>query len=250
MREMIAMLDGLGDLGSYRMEVVSPSQGANYQGGSSWAPGLPTYPSSNGLAGAQRGLADVVYDAISPSQGANYQGGSSWAPGLPLYPSSHGLAEYMASLSPEERRMMARDVVSASQGANYSGGSSWAPGLPTYPSSSGLAAPMSPRMEWRVFLRTKAADIKRADRLQRLSRAMMMLWSRAAPFCYQPPAAPPSPSLPPVSDLRSLERALAAYKAHVMAMSALYGRYISSCTSIPPATVRNMRAAMRMASEA
>lgn len=249
MREMIAMLDGLGDLGAMSREAVSASQGGNYSGGSSWAPGLPTYPSSNGLAG-MRGLADVVYDAISPSQGANYQGGSSWAPGLPLYPSSHGLAEYMSALPPEERRMLARTVISPGSGELYQGGSSWAPGLPTYPSSNGLAASMNPRMEWRVFLKTKAADIARGDRLQRLSRAMTALWRHASQFCYEPPRMPAPPSLPPVSDVRSLARAIAAYKAHVMAMSALFARFIGSCTSIPPATVRNLRESMRLAAGA
>ncbi len=130
--DMIAVLDGIG---------IDPSAsgGANYSGGSSWASGFPTYPSSEGLAGymdAFDGLSGFQADAVNPSAsgGANYSGGSSWAPGFPTYPSSEGLA-----MAPQGYDV-SRVNPSASGGANYSGGSSWAPGFPTYPSTNGLAA--------------------------------------------------------------------------------------------------------------
>jgi hypothetical protein len=130
--DMIAVLDGIG---------IDPSAsgGANYSGGSSWASGFPTYPSSEGLAGymdAFDGLSGFQADAVNPSAsgGANYSGGSSWAPGFPTYPSSEGLA-----MAPQGYDV-SRVNPSASGGANYSGGSSWAPGFPTYPSTNGLAS--------------------------------------------------------------------------------------------------------------
>jgi hypothetical protein len=142
MRDVIAVLDGMN---------VSASAGGNYSGGSSWAAGFPTMPSSEGLAAlndspalaeylgmlASNGNGYVAQRMMNPSAsaGGNYSGGSSWAAGFPTYPSSQGLAS-MAPMGYEVTRMNP----SASGGANYSGGSSWAAGFPTYPSSEGLAA--------------------------------------------------------------------------------------------------------------
>ena len=127
MRDVIAVLDGLN---------VSASGGANYSGGSSWAPGFPTTPSSEGLAGYLAAFSGNGYVAErmnpSPSNGGNYSGGSSWAAGFPTATTSQGLA--MAGYE------VTRLNPSASGGANYSGGSSWAPGFPTTPSSEGLAS--------------------------------------------------------------------------------------------------------------
>jgi hypothetical protein len=139
MRDVIAVLDGLNP---------SPSAGGNYSGGSSWAGGFPTYPSSEGLAGGA-GLSEYLGILAggegsgfvaertnlnpSASKGGNYGGGSSWAAGFPTYQSSEGLASIGYDVTRERRNP------SASEGANYSGGSSWAPGFPTYPSSEGLA---------------------------------------------------------------------------------------------------------------
>lgn len=89
-----------------RRNVLDASEGGNYSGGSSYAPGLPLLPSSVGLAG----LADsdlINYSKITnvlppkknvvdPSGGANYTGGSSYAPGMPLVVSGDpGLAAMM-----------------------------------------------------------------------------------------------------------------------------------------------------------
>jgi hypothetical protein len=133
MRDTIAVLDGINP---------SASGGANYGGGSSWAPGFPTMPSSEGLAGylAAFEVSSFRADAVNPSAsgGANYGGGSSWAPGFPTMPSSEGLAAAPAGYE------ITRVNPSASGGANYSGGSSWAPGFPTYPSILGALYPGKP----------------------------------------------------------------------------------------------------------
>jgi hypothetical protein len=119
--EQIAVLDGLGALdpsdgrlgqqrarvAQYarqvrpnvlrRRHVLDASEGGNYSGGSSYAPGLPLLPSSVGLAGlrglrAIPGVLPTRRHVIDYSGGAQYSGGSSYAPGLPLLPSSAGLA--------------------------------------------------------------------------------------------------------------------------------------------------------------
>lgn len=166
--ESIAILDGFdlssietGDGVTMRRNVIDPSDGANYGGGSSFAPGLPLMPSTVGLAGcAGCGSADSdlsgVFAAldpnvtqrrnvIDPSGGANYGGGSSFAPGLPLMPSTVGLADmdpvmlaYM-NAGPGPNVVSQRNVVDPSHGANYTGGSSFAPGMPLMVSSAGLA---------------------------------------------------------------------------------------------------------------
>jgi len=74
-----------------RTNVLDASEGGNYSGGSSYAPGLPLLPSSIGLAGIP-GVLPPKRFVIDPSGGANYSGGSSYAPGMPLLPSSAGLA--------------------------------------------------------------------------------------------------------------------------------------------------------------
>lgn len=130
MRDVIAVLDGLN---------VSASGGGNYSGGSSWAAGFPTTPSSEGLAGylaAFSGGSGYVAERMnpSPSNGGNYSGGSSWAAGFPTATTSQGLANVGYEVT------RTRLNPSASGGANYSGGSSWAAGFPTSPSSEGLAS--------------------------------------------------------------------------------------------------------------
>jgi hypothetical protein len=74
-----------------RMNVLDASAGANYSGGSSFAPGLPLLPSTVGLA-AIPGVLPERFNVINPSQGANYSGGSSWTGGMPLVSSNSGLA--------------------------------------------------------------------------------------------------------------------------------------------------------------
>lgn len=153
-----------------RAGVVDASAGANYSGGSSYAPGLPLMPSTTGLAGClscggapDSAMADLEAmdlrvrqtlpgvqnrsGVVDASAGGNYSGGSSYAPGLPLMPSSAGLAaalDAVANMSLAVRQVMPgvqtrSGVVDASAGANYSGGSSYAPGLPLMPSTTGLA---------------------------------------------------------------------------------------------------------------
>lgn len=77
-----------------RRNVLDASEGANYSGGSSYAPRLPLLPSSVGLAGFGNipNVLPMRRNVIDPSGGANYTGGSDWVPGLPLIASSAGLA--------------------------------------------------------------------------------------------------------------------------------------------------------------
>lgn len=75
-----------------RTNVIDPSGGANYSGGSSYAERLPLMPSSIGLAGIPSVL-PPKRNVIDPSGGANYTGGSSYAPRMPLMLSSAGLAD-------------------------------------------------------------------------------------------------------------------------------------------------------------
>ena len=75
-----------------RRNVIDPSEGGTYGGGSSWAPGLPTMPSAVGLAGIASGVLPPRKNVIDPSGGALYTGGSSWTGGIPLTPSNAGLA--------------------------------------------------------------------------------------------------------------------------------------------------------------
>lgn len=96
-----------------RRNVIDPSAGANYGGGSSFSPGMPLVTSTIGLADMEPGMdpgldADLVNymnatnpalpnvsyrkNVIDPSDGM-YSGGSSFAPGMPLLVSSAGLAE-------------------------------------------------------------------------------------------------------------------------------------------------------------
>ena len=174
-----------------RRNVIDGSEGANYSGGSSSAPGiLPLMPSSVGLASdlADKDLLNYLRttstlpprtDVIDPSIGANYTGGSSAVPqDIPLMPSSVGLAgcaggcgcydgvplsdidlAFGSLIEIEDVRIgrtpatgaeyakrvgssleIRRNVVDPSEGANYSGGSSSVPEyIPLMPSSVGLA---------------------------------------------------------------------------------------------------------------
>ena len=162
----IAVLEGLeGPIPSFftTQDVLDASSGANFSGGSSFAPGLPLLPSNAGLAETYdfEGLGVIpsfytTQDVLDPSSGANYGGGSSFAPGLPLLPSNAGLAETYdgipleaidghygstmgLSAAPIPSFFTTQDVLDASSGANFSGGSSFAPGLPLLPSNAGLA---------------------------------------------------------------------------------------------------------------
>jgi hypothetical protein len=163
----IAVLEGLeGPIPSFftTQDVIDASSGANFSGGSSFAPGLPLLPSNAGLAETYdfEGLEGSIpsffttQDVLDASSGANFSGGSSFAPGLPLLPSNAGLAESYdgipleasdghygstmgLSAAPIPSFFTTQDVLDASSGANYSGGSSFAPGLPLLPSNAGLA---------------------------------------------------------------------------------------------------------------
>jgi hypothetical protein len=107
-----------------RRDVIDPSDGANYGGGSSYAERLPLLPSSIGLAqlppqvvvgaaapfvapwlfGRRRGLGNIPgvlptrHHVVDYSQGANYSGGSSYAERLPLLPSNAGLVGLATAL--------------------------------------------------------------------------------------------------------------------------------------------------------
>lgn len=172
-----------------RRDVIDPSEGGNYSGGSSAVPRfIPLMPSSVGLASdlADKDLLNYMKSTgslpprtqvISPSEGGNYSGGSSAYPqDIPLMPSSVGLAAcaggcyegvpigaldgvFGSTLEIQDGRIgrtpatgeeyadritsgfeIRRDVIDPSEGANYSGGSSAVPRyLPLMPSSVGLA---------------------------------------------------------------------------------------------------------------
>jgi hypothetical protein len=157
----IAVLDGLDALPGYqsRVNVIDPSEGANYGGGSDYYPGSPLVTSNSGLAGADddlmRGYMSRT-NVIDPSEGANYGGGSDYYPGGPLTPSNAGLAgcyegcglndidraygstmEAAPVSSPNYRSRV--NVIDPSEGANYTGGSDYSPGMPLITSNSGLA---------------------------------------------------------------------------------------------------------------
>jgi len=84
-----------------RRNVIDAGEGALYQGGSSYAPGLPLMPSSVGLADADLISYSRVTNVLPPrrnvinlSQGANYSGGSNYSAGMPLVTSGDaGLAD-------------------------------------------------------------------------------------------------------------------------------------------------------------
>lgn len=141
------------------MNVIDPSGGANYTGGSDWTPGMPLTVSSAGLAAALiqggYGRAGLGASFIQGGYGRAGLGQTNSAADEDLA----GLAE-MAELSralgdgrisqtraqvDEYGRaimpgVLARsNVIDASDGGNYSGGSAYAPGLPLLPSSVGLA---------------------------------------------------------------------------------------------------------------
>lgn len=80
-----------GIIATRRRNVIDASGGANYSGGSSYAPRLPLLPSTVGLAAIPSVLPPRT-NVINPSQGANYSGGSSWTGGMPLISSNSGLA--------------------------------------------------------------------------------------------------------------------------------------------------------------
>lgn len=104
-----------------RRNVIDPSEGANYTGGSSSAPMVPLMPSSVGLAGLGQNIPPQVYaGAAAPFV----------APYLRRLP---GMGNIPGVLPTRQH------VIDYSGGAQYSGGSSWVPGLPLTPSSAGLA---------------------------------------------------------------------------------------------------------------
>ena len=128
MRDMIAMLDGLG---SYTAETVTPGDGQNFTGGATWAPGFPTLVSGPyGLAG---GIGAYDVETVTPGDGQNFTGGATWAPGFPtLVSGPYGLAGAGPSYSVE--------TVTPGAGQNFTGGAAWAPGFPTLVSGAyGLA---------------------------------------------------------------------------------------------------------------
>ena len=92
---------------------IDPSDGANYQGGSTYPDiaALPLLPSSNGLASYMAAFGAVTID---PSDGANYKGGSSYpdnAP-LPLLTSTVGLADaFLEAVGAKKRISTSGDML-------------------------------------------------------------------------------------------------------------------------------------------
>jgi len=179
--EEIAVLDGLDDLGTLdgqsgyrsRVNVLDPTEGANYTGGSDWSPGMPLVMSNAGLADADLAAFSVQtgmprpageqrprFNVLDPSEGADYTGGSNWTAGMPLVLSNAGLAadsyadgtydgmplsadfdeHYGSSMDTLEGNFSSRvNVLDPTEGANYTGGSDWTPGMPLVMSNAGLA---------------------------------------------------------------------------------------------------------------
>lgn len=148
--EEIAVLDGL-DLSPgtlpHKFNVIDPSGGALYTGGSDFSPGFPLLPSSSGLASADSDLRNkskmlTRKNVIDPSGGANYTGGSDFPGGFPLLPSSAGLAGMALAdidLTTKAQTLKPRVNVVDPNGGQYTGGNAYSPFVPMLPSSSGLA---------------------------------------------------------------------------------------------------------------
>ena len=162
MSETIAVLDGLmanpntqqgyqgrnfltqaGWVGQTRN--VSGSAGANYSGGSSFYPGAPTLPSSEGLAGMEEGWMNDSSPQTTPQD--DYAGYLAAFSSSPFVVSGYGDDDATQATGYQGRSFSTQagyvgmtTNVSGSGGANYSGGSSFFPGSPTLPSSEGLAA--------------------------------------------------------------------------------------------------------------
>lgn len=161
MSETIAVLDGLmanpntqqgyqgrnfltqaGWVGQTRN--VSGSAGANYSGGSSFYPGAPTLPSSEGLAGMEEGWMNDSSPQTTPQD--DYAGYLAAFSSSPFVVSGYGDDDATQATGYQGRSFSTQagyvgmtTNVSGSGGANYSGGSSFFPGAPTLPSSEGLA---------------------------------------------------------------------------------------------------------------
>jgi hypothetical protein len=156
-----------------RKDVVDPSGGANYSGGSNYVPGMPLVTSGDaGLAASGPSLIQGGYGYPGLGRAAWAAGGQGgygraglgqdyWErrfdtlDGVPLSMLDYAFG---SSISVEDGRIGRRpatgaeyasrkqynyetrsDVLDASEGANYSGGSSYGKGLPLGPSSWGLA---------------------------------------------------------------------------------------------------------------
>ncbi len=124
---------------------VSGSGGANYSGGSSFYPGAPTLPSSEGLAGMEEGWMNDSTPQTDPQ--ADYHSYLSAFSASPYVMSGIGDADATQATGYQGRSLTSQAGwvgqtrnVSGSGGANYSGGSSFFPGAPTLPSSEGLAS--------------------------------------------------------------------------------------------------------------
>ena len=147
MREMIAMLDGLG---SYEVE---PGNGSNFVGGAAYpGQGFPVWPSSTGLA--------AVSMEVEPGNGGLFVGGAAYpGQGFPVWPSSTGLAEYDAAFAGTTSY-----TVEPGDGSNFVGGAAYpGQGFPVWPSSTGLAAASEPGLQFQraQFLNTEINNRRR-----------------------------------------------------------------------------------------
>ena len=147
MREMIAMLDGLG---SYEVE---PGNGSNFVGGAAYpGQGFPVWPSSTGLA--------AVSMEVEPGNGGLFVGGAAYpGQGFPVWPSSTGLAEYDAAFAGTTSY-----TVEPGDGSNFVGGAAYpGQGFPVWPSSTGLAEASEPGLQFQraQLLNTEINNIRR-----------------------------------------------------------------------------------------
>ncbi len=150
-QDFIAVLDGImpnqNTGNGYAGSQINPSgsAGANYSGGSSFYPGAPTMPSSEGLAGMEEGwMNDPTPQTQPQDEYAGYLAAFSASPYVVTGDAGDGDAAAMTGYQGRSFDSSAGYVgsqinPSGSAGANYSGGSSFYPGAPTYPSSEGLA---------------------------------------------------------------------------------------------------------------
>lgn len=132
MRDMIAVLDGLGSVNP------SGSSGANYSGGSSYFSRSPVFPADSGLAGAGRALAQAAMpDGVFPETDSWAE---AWVPeGTNVDDAERDFSSYLAAFRGTRTADVSFISPSGSNGANYSGGSAYYGGAPTFPASDGLA---------------------------------------------------------------------------------------------------------------
>lgn len=150
--DFIAVLDGLmanpNTNQGYAGSQINPSgsAGANCSGGSSFYPGAPTMPSSEGLAGMEQGwMEDNTPQEQPQDEYAGYLAAFNASPYVVTGDAGDGDAArvtgYQGRSFDQQAGYVGQQInPSGSGGANRSGGSDFYPGAPLMPSSEGLAS--------------------------------------------------------------------------------------------------------------